>query len=110
MRKFSGEALFPSHSLVNKHESCWFPFFIGEGGGGQEEISALKANLEIIASKLDDLAQTTEFQAYSYGFNVKTLVYRNVWAKSLLCKLVICVLRSSTDKMDAEVTIPYLLE
>ena len=89
-RKFSSEALVPSHLLVNKHQSCWFPFFFG--GGGEEEISAPKANLGVIAAKVDDLAQTTEeFQAYSYGFNVKILVYRNVWAKSLLYKLVICV-------------------
>ena len=39
-----------------------------------EEISNLKANLEVIAEKVDDLAQTIgEFQAYSYGFNVKIL-------------------------------------
>ena len=39
-----------------------------------EEISALKANLEVFAEKVDDLAQAIEeLQAYSCGFNVKIL-------------------------------------
>ena len=39
-----------------------------------EEISALEASLEVIAEKVDDLTQTIEeFQAYSYGFDVKIL-------------------------------------
>ena len=40
-----------------------------------EEISALKANLEVITKKVDNLAQTIEeFQAYNYGFNVKIIL------------------------------------
>ena len=60
-----------------------------------EEISNLKANLDVIAEKVDALAQTIE-EVTAMALMLKYWVYRNVRAKSLLCKLVMCVLRSST--------------
>ena len=65
-----------------------------------EEISNLKANLEVIAEKVDDLAQTIErgFKLTAMALMLKYWVYRNVRAKSLLCKLVICVLLRSSKK------------
>ena len=70
-----------------------------------EEISALKANLEVIAEKVDDLAQTIEeFQAYSYGFNVKILgVPECVTQESALQTGNLCV--AIFNKMGAEVTL-----
>ena len=62
-----------------------------------EEISALKANLEVIAEKVDDLAQAIEeSQAYSYGFNVKILSVPECVSNESACRLVICVLQSLT--------------
>ena len=62
-----------------------------------EEIANLKANLEVIAEKVDDLAQIRPLKSFkltAMALMLKYWVYRNVRAKSLLCKLVICVLRS----------------
>ena len=70
-----------------------------------EEISALKANLEVIAEKVDDLAQAIEeFQAYSYGFNVKILgVPECVSNESALQTSNLCV--AIFNKMGAEVSL-----
>ncbi|XP_029201286.2 uncharacterized protein LOC114965747 [Acropora millepora] len=70
-----------------------------------EETSALKANLEVIAEKVDDLAQAIEkFQAYSYGFNVKILgVQECVSNKSALQTSNLCV--AIFNKMGAEVSL-----
>ncbi|XP_068749135.1 uncharacterized protein [Montipora capricornis] len=70
-----------------------------------EEISNLKATLEVIAEKVDDLAQTIEeFQAYSYGFNVKILgIPECTSQESALQTSNLCV--AIFNKMGAEVTV-----
>ena len=70
-----------------------------------EEISALKPILEVIAEKVDDLAQAIEeFQAYSYGFNVKILgVPECVSNESALQTSNVCV--AIFNKMGAEVSL-----
>ena len=70
-----------------------------------EKISNLKVNLEVIAEKVDDLAQTIEeFQAYSYGFNVKILgVPECASQESALQTSNLCV--AIFNKMGAEVTL-----
>ncbi|XP_068712013.1 uncharacterized protein [Montipora foliosa] len=70
-----------------------------------EEISNLKANLEVIAEKVDALAQTIEeFQAYSYGFNVKILSAPECASQeSALQTGNVCV--AIFNKMGAEVTL-----
>ncbi|KAK2558973.1 hypothetical protein P5673_018601 [Acropora cervicornis] len=70
-----------------------------------EEISALKGNLEVIAEKVDELAQAIEeFQAYSCGFNVKILgVTDCVSNESALQTSNLCV--AIFNKMGAEVSL-----
>ena len=74
-------------------------------GKSSEEIFAIKTNLGVIAEKVDDLAQAIkEFQAYSYGFNVKILgVPECVSQESALQTSNLCV--RIFNKMGAEVTL-----
>ena len=70
-----------------------------------EEISTIKSRLDAIADKVDELSDAIEeFQAYSYGFNVKILgIPELVASETALQTTTLCV--KIFNKMGAETTI-----